>query len=171
MSGTYVTGELIKSAVALRIRQAFAVTAGDPPVTLYPVITKERTVQGHETPSFFIWQLNMSQEEVAKDVFERTYQMNVRYFPEESTKMYEQLDNIGNQLLEALRYIDVPLIVSVTDEGEYVLENRKVRGAEMDYKIQDDVLQAFANYTIRVKLPKEELPGMETLAINESIKN
>lgn len=165
-----VTGEILKSAIAGAIRKEFAIETGDPPVTIYPVITKEKTLQGTTKPSFFIWQLNVGQEQVNKDTIERTYHMNVRYFPEQSTTLYEELDSIGNRLLGVLRSVDVPMIVSKQPDNLYSLAPRPVKGTDVEYKIEEDVLQVFANYTIRARIQKTPGPLMEDLTLNESVK-
>ena len=59
-------GESIKSAIALKLKSGFAYTNEDsPPITIYPNIYKEKVVQGMKKPAFFIWVMEVSQEENA----------------------------------------------------------------------------------------------------------
>ena len=70
-------GESIKSAISLKIKSNFAITSGEPPITIYPTIYKEQMVQGMDKPSFFIWQMDVEQEKLMRNNYERVYQMNV----------------------------------------------------------------------------------------------
>ena len=66
-----ITGESIKSAIALKIKSGFAITSGSPPITIYPNIYKEKIVQGMEKPCFFIWVMDISQEKLMRNNYMR----------------------------------------------------------------------------------------------------
>ncbi len=159
-----IKGESIKSAIALKLKSSFANTDGTPSITIY----KEKIVQGFKKPSFFIWIMDVSQEKIMRNVYTRDYQMNIRYHPEEKdSKTYETLSDIGNKLLDKLTLIDVPIFLGRYDsEGKPIEDKKPVRGSQMDFTIQDDVLQFFVTYKIDIKLYKEKGPDMETLDIN-----
>lgn len=159
-----ITGESIKSAIALKLKSSFANTNGSPPITIY----KEQIVQGFKKPCFFVWVMDVSQEKLMRNNYERVYQMNVRYHPEEKdTKTYETLSDIGNKLLEYLTQIEVPIFLGRYDnEGEPIEDMKPIRGSQMSFKIVDDVLQVFVTYVVKMKLVEAAMPYMEQLFLN-----
>lgn len=163
-----ITGESIKSAISLKINGNFAITTGSPPVTLYPNIYKEQIIQGMEKPCFFIWQMDVSQERLRLNHYERVYQMNIRYHPkDDDLKKYETLSDMGNKLLEYLSTIDVPIFLGRYDvEGNPIEDAKPVRGTQMSFKINENVLQVYVTYAVKIKLMPEPLPLMSTLDIN-----
>jgi hypothetical protein len=163
-----ITGETVKSAISLKIRSAFATTTSDtPPVTTYPTIYKEKIVQGMIKPCFFVWTMDAEQEKLMRNNYERVYQMNVRYHPEDNDlKRYQTLADIGNKLLEHLTQIEVPIFLGRYDAEEEPIEDKKpIRGSQMNFNIVDDVLQVFVTYVVKMKMVEAELPLMETLDI------
>ncbi len=162
-----ITGESIKSAIALKIRSSFAVTTGEPPITKYPTIYKEKVVQDMKKPCFFIWVMDVSQEKLMRNNYERLYQMNIRYHPEEKDpKTYETLADIGNKLLDYLTNINVPIFLGRYDgEGNPIEDSKPVTGRQMNYEIKEDVLQMYVTYKVKAKQFMEEVPDMEQLEI------
>lgn len=163
-----ITGESIKSAIALKIKSSFAVTTGEPPITIYPTIYKEKVVQDMKKPCFFVWVMDVSQEKLMRNNYTRDYQMNIRYHPEEKDPItYEVLADAGNKLLEHLARLQVPIFAGRLDlEGEQVEEMRPVFGKQMSFIITDDVLQVFVTYVIKMKLVEAAMPYMKQLFIN-----
>lgn len=162
-----ITGESIKSAIALKIKSSFAITDGSPPITIYPTIYKEKIVQGMKKPCFFVWVMDVSQEKLMRNNYTRDYQMNIRYHPEDKdTKTYETLSDIGNKLLDKLTLIEVPIFIGRHDSGGEPVEDKKlVRGIQMSYEIKEDVLQFYVTYSIKAKQVVDEVPDMGTLEI------
>jgi len=162
-----ITGESIKSAIALKLKSSFAITNGQPPITIYPTIYKEKIVQGMKKPCFFIWVMDVSQEKLMRNNYTRDYQMNIRYHPEDKdTKTYETLSAIGNKLLDKLTLIEVPIFIGRYDSGGNPIEDKKpVRGMQMSYEITEDVLQFYVTYSIKAKQVIDEIPDMGTLEI------
>lgn len=162
-----ITGESIKSAIALKIKSSFAITNGSPPITIYPNIYKEKIVQGMKKPCFFIWVMDVSQEKIMRNVYTRDYQMNIRYHPEEKdSKTYETLSDIGNKLLDKLTTIDVPIFLGrYGSDGEPIEDKKPVRGIQMSFEIKEGVLQFYVTYSIKVKQLVDEVPEMESLEI------
>ena len=162
-----ITGESIKSAIALKIRSSFAVTTGEPPIAIYPTIYKEKVVQDMKKPCFFIWVMDVSQEKLMRNNYERLYQMNIRYHPEEKDpKTYETLADIGNKLLDYLTNINVPIFLGRYDgEGNPIEDSKPITGRQMNYEIKEDVLQMYVTYKIKAKQLMEEVPEMEQLEI------
>jgi len=157
--GIAVTGEVIKSALSLKILETF------PTIPVY----KEKIPQGFITPSFFINALDTSQEEVGKNIYEQTYLMNVRYVPQDGlSNTYEVLSGIGNTLMDILSSIDVDIYLGSYVEGLPVLGKKQVLGELLSYKNQDEVLQFFGTYTIRVKRASTDtINYMDSLEINQ----
>ena len=164
-------GESIKSAIALKIRSSFATTSGQPPVTTYPLIYKEKMVQEMTTPCFFIWTMDESQRQIMNNVYERDFQMNVRYHPSEADlKAYETLTGVGHKLLEELLLIDVPIWLGRYTTVEPIVpieEKLPVPGKQMSFQIVDNVLQVYVSYKVKIKQVQQTVPGMETLEINQ----
>lgn len=158
-----ITGETIKSPIALKIREHFKQVDGE--VITYPSIYKEQTVKDFDKPSFFIWTMDVNWDKVGKNRYEGLYQMNVRFHPEdEDENKYETLCRIGTELCDCLETINVP--ISTDGENEIILP---VRGTDMEYKILDDILQFYVNYTLKAKRPITEIK-METLTTNTTTK-
>lgn len=167
MAAGQITGETVKSAISLKIRSAFATTSGTPPVTTYPTIYKEKVVQGMIRPCFFVWTMDVEQEKLMRNNYERVYQMNVRYHPEEKDpKTYETLADIGNKLLDYLTTINVPIFLGRYDgQGNPIEDSKPVTGMQMSYEITEDVLQMFVTYKLKAKRALEAVPEMEQLEI------
>ena len=160
-----ITGESIKSAIALKLKSSFANTNGSLPITIY----KEKIVQGMKKPCFFVWVMDVSQEKLLGNKYERLYQMNIRYHPEgKDLKTYETLAEIGNKLLEYLRYIEVPIFLGRYDtDGNPIEDTKPIKGDNLSFKITDNVLQVYVNYVIKGKFKETEKPQMQELTINE----
>lgn len=155
-----ITGETIKSAVAIRIKNYFAFE-GMP----QPKIYKEKLVQRMAKPCFFIWVMDVSQEKTGANTFSRNYQINIRFhLPENTDKEYEVFAEVGNKLLEILATIDLEIVDDVLGN---VL--KPVRGKQMSFNIQDGVLQLFVTYAIRAKqfTDGEKPPKMQEALINK----
>ena len=162
-----ITGESIKSAISLKLRSRFAVTTGEPPITSYPTIYKEKIVQDMKKPSFFIWVMDVSQEKLMRNNYQRTYQMNIRYHPEEKDpQTYETLADIGNKLLDYLTTIDVPIFLGRYDgQGNPIEDSKPVIGKQMNFEIKEEVLQMYVTYVVKAKQLMEEVPDMQELEI------
>ena len=162
-----IMGESIKSAISLKLKSSFAITNGQPPITIYPTIYKEKIVQGMKKPCFFIWVMDVSQEKLMRNNYTRDYQMNIRYHPEEKdSKTYETLSDIGNKLLDKLTLIDVPIFLGRYDsDGEPIEDKKPVRGIQMSFEIKEDVLQFYVTYNIKAKQWIDKVPEMESLEI------
>lgn len=139
-----LAGDLIKSALARRLASLF------PGITIY----KEKVEQGLKYPSFFILQLNVTQEGDLRPYRWLNFQMNIRYRP---TKDYNskrsELDQLGLDMLDGLEEVEV--------------EGKPLRGRDMNYEIIDGVLQFFINFRMRVK--KEQEAGQKMLELENSV--
>ena len=162
-----ISGESLKSAIALKILGGFADVVSTSPLTLY----KERMVQQIELPCFFIWTMDISQIRVGQNVYSRLYQMNVRYQSKDNNSSnYEELTQVGSILLEELRELQLP-VLTPPKLGEII------PATEVTFNIVENVLQCFANYRIRgyfKKLTDEEIAleiKMQTLEQREVLKN
>jgi hypothetical protein len=161
-----IVGDIIKSALALNIRTAFSVTVGE--VTTYPTIYKELIIQDAVYPSFFIWSINTTQAQISSDSHMRTYLMNVRYsLPQDSNGVYSALTSVAEVLLDTLDSINVPIYLGKLVGGVPVLETKPVRGYDIDFKIEEDVLQFFVTYKIKAKkVVNEDAIYMASLELN-----
>lgn len=156
-----ITGETIKSAIARKLSNSTFVAVNS--FKLY----KEMTRQNFSLPAFFIWTVNVEQTKEAKNRFRLNYSMEVRFHPNtRDPTSYEKLCSVGTELLDYLETIYVP-ILEVGPDGALIEAVRPVRGKQMEFKIVEDVLQFLVDYSIRAAQPLEELPGMQTLKVNE----
>lgn len=159
-----ITGETIKSAIARKLSNSTFVAVNS--FKLY----KEMTRQNFSLPAFFIWTVNVEQTKEAKNRFRLNYSMEVRFHPNTRDPVsYEKLCSVGTELLDYLETIYVP-ILEVGPDGALIEVLRPVRGKQMEFKIVEDVLQFLVDYSIRAAQPLEELPGMQTLKVNEISK-
>lgn len=164
-----IVGESIKSAIAKRIRTAFQVTSGTPPVTTYPTVYKEEIPEGFVRPSFFIETVEVNQRRIIREVYERTYLMNIRHHAAIGPKTNEDLELIANKLLEEMATIEVPIFNGVYDEHDVpVASLLPVRGFDSNYNIRENVLQVYISYRIRAK---KLLPAETPMAVFESTEN
>lgn len=158
MKDCYIDGELMTSAISKKISSWF--TSGSKKPTIY----KEQIVQGFKKPSFFVWQLDVTQKKLMANNYRRLYQMNIRYHPQDDLpKEHEHLRNVQNELLQCLSSINVP--IGMEAHGQIVEITKPVRPTSLDSNIQDGVLQVFANYVIYARDTLVEEPTMQTLQI------
>lgn len=158
MSDCYIDGELITSAISKKISSWF--TSGSKKPTIY----KEQIVQGFKKPSFFVWQLDVTQTKLMANNYRRLYQMNIRYHAEDDLpKEHEHLRKIENELLQCLSSIDVP--IGIEAHGQTVKVTKPVRPTSLNSNIQNGVLQVFANYVIYARESLVKDPTMQTLQI------
>lgn len=166
-----VTSEIIKSAIALKIRSGFAVTQGAPAVTTYPTVYKEEVVQGMTTPAFFIWTMDEAQKQLMLNTYERVYQMNVRYhIADDTPNAYEALTAAGHKLLEVLLSVDVPIWLGnyTTDIPPVPIEDKlPVHGRQMSFEIKEGVLQLYVTYSLRLRRQVVQDPSMATIEVNQ----
>ena len=125
MAGT-INGETIKRAIARKLSASFNTDGKS--FKVY----KERIVQGMQRPCFFVWQINVEQTKVARDTYGLHYQMQIRYHtPDTEASDFEELCLIGNEILQALSTIDVPILVR-DDAGELVETTLPIFGKKME---------------------------------------
>lgn len=151
-----VTGEIIKSAIARNIAKNIKLE-GSTPFKIY----KEKTVQSFHKPSFFIWVLDVSQEKLMNNNYQRDYQMNIRFHTvDDNPKEYEVLSDVGNQLLCSLALLNVPIL-----DTNKVEVTKPVKGKQMSFNIVDGVLQFYVTYTIKAKTSLTQAPTMRGMTI------
>jgi len=160
-----ITGESIKSAISSKLAAEYPTVydIDDPEVVLFRGIPiyKEKIAQGAERPYFAIAQLDLDQQKLMKEKYNRLYQMKVSYYSNiGDLQQFKNLDEMGNELLELLRTIEVesgqPIITEVEGFEDVVTPQMyPVRGIQMSSKIVDDVLQFFVSYLVRVEIPQE----------------
>lgn len=168
----------IKNAIYDRIKNSnYSITIakeGNPNTVITTVsistlpIQREAIKQEAKRPFLGIQQNNLTQIKINNQRFERLYQMKISFYSLiGDTKLYTHLDEVGNALMEILMDIDV---VSDIPDGLGGYKTYPVRGIQMDYKIQEDVMIFFVSYPIRVyKQTAEETP-MGEVTIDTNIK-
>lgn len=148
-----ITGESIKSAIALKLKSSFATTTETSPLTIY----KEKMVQNMKKPCFFIWPIDVAAKKLMRNNYEITSQMLIKFFPkEDDVHAYMTAHQVGIELLEYLAEIE--------------LNEKPVAGKQMSFKIIDDVLQMFVTYKVKARTQLPTIPDMQILEINDFMK-
>lgn len=112
-------------------------------------IYKDKVKQGLKKPCFFIFQLNSDYEKKSQLIFERNLLINVR-FHSDFTRI--ELDEIEFKLLN---------IFSKINQGDLILIPRK-----LNCEIQDDILQVFITYKLRLFNENNSGDKMQNIKIN-----
>ncbi len=112
------------------------------------------TEQGLETPCFYIHLLKATDEPYPSDIKNRVQPFDIMYFPYDENDN-QTMYNVARVAIEALEIIDVG--------------DRKLRGTNISYEIQDGVLHIFVNYNVLVRPLKPEY-YMETLDTDIGLK-
>lgn len=136
---------MIRSMIYQAIREAF------PDAVIY----KEQVSQ-IERPAFYIGEIKVSQDKSIGNRYYRYHSMVVRYFPiEDNLTDYEDLSTIADKLYACLEYLDY--------------EGWRGRSYNMNYRIEDNVLQFFLTVRLALKRP-EHNPKMERIETEEKLK-
>ncbi len=131
-----IKSETVKSAIAAKLISSFT----------SPTIYKEKVLGGIIKPCFFILTVDLEQKQLMRNNYNRTYQMNVRYHPEEDDEQsYEHLTSVGTKLMTALQHIDLPMFLGNYDvvTGKPIEEVLPVKGTQINFRITDSVLLFF----------------------------
>lgn len=164
-----LTGETVKSAVVKAIISGFSVIEDEQ--TIKPTVYKEFVSQGFKKPSFFVKLVNVTQESYRIGQSKRAYAINVRYHSEKESGLYEELSRIGNALICVLRAVEIPIWLGALDSNKEPIEaNLDVLGYDLEYRIEEGVLQFYVTYNLPVKLYKESKDPMTDLEINTHYK-
>lgn len=138
----YIDGEDVKQAVAEQLVESFP-----------DVITYKEARAKVEYPHFFVYQVNLSDEEERKNYHILHYSMEIRYrvASDSSTnpKLEQNLDGMGLRLLESFNILK--------------FENEKIRCKEKSVEKVDGVLHFFFSIDILSKY----VSGEETIKQNK----
>lgn len=122
--------------------------------TGYTIMLDEQK-QGFKAPGFWIVQLASAHELVVSKRYRRRYNFDVHYFPQARFPVTE-INEVTDALLMGLEYI--------TAGG------RLIRGSNISYEVQENVLHFFITYDLFVTTEKETIPLMETLVQTQGVK-
>lgn len=119
------------------------------------IIHKEQVSQ-IERPAFYIGEIKVSQDKSIGNRYYRYHSMVVRYFPiEDNLTDYEDLSTIADKLYACLEYLDY--------------EGHKGRSYNMNYRIEDNVLQFFLTVKLALKRPVNNVK-MEHIETEQKLK-
>lgn len=158
-----ITGDTIKSAIAIKLSKAY------PAIPIY----KEKIPQGTERPYFSIRQLDLAQDKISKEKYNRLYQEQISYYSNiDDLQLYTNLDTKGNELLELLKTINVGVGDDTTSAGGLTQPAPlyPVVARQANYKIVEDVLQVIISYPIKVYVKPEPSVLMGSLKIIDKPK-
>lgn len=117
-------------------------------------IYKDKKLQGLKKPCFFVFNLNSFQNRSSKDIFTKEHLINIRFHSDFNRA---EIDETAFELLD---------ILSEIKNDELIL--RPIR--EITYEIQDNVLQMFIPYKLRVFKESEKGIDMNEVNINGGVK-
>lgn len=116
---------------------------------------REAKKQDLEEPCFFIQCINPTQKLFLGKKYFRNNLFCVQYFPETENKE-EECHRTGERLFDCLEYLTV--------NGDCV------RGTKMHYEVVDDILHFFVNYDMYVYKVAGNVPVMEGVSVETSVK-
>ena len=120
-------------------------------------IYSEEIEQGFEEPCFFVQQLQKPRKKEIQS-YQDSVSFDIQYFLDiHDEDINEKYNVMGDFLFGILEYIPIS-------------ENRKIRGSQMSYEIQDRVLHFYITYTYYLQIV-EDKEKMKSLDIKESVKD
>lgn len=139
-----VSSDLVKSAIATRLSTKY------PEIDIY----KEQVIEGLTYPSFFINLIKITPSHLYKNRYMYEFAMTIHYMVEpDSTSIYQQLENVGCDLLEVLQYIEIGGL--------------RIKGKALDTAKNDNVQITTITYNLPVREVEEDGIKMQKLDINE----
>lgn len=111
--------------------------------------------QGAQTPCFFILLLQGTQTQIIGNRYYREHSFDIHYFPQ-SVQPMQEIQDVAARLMMDLEYVD--------------LGSGLIRGTEMRYEVQDDVLHFFVQYNFFVLKVPDEVPLMRELYQSQRVK-
>lgn len=157
---SYFSEDLIKQAIARKLKECLVITSGSD--VTYPVVFADKIMQGAIEPFFLILVIDVSQDKGLQTKFWRNYQMKVQYYiSEQVTTRITDLRKMGERLFGILDTIDL----------EYKQENNRIytrplRAYKLNYQITENVLNFFCTYKVKVQQDVEPNTKMRILDIN-----
>ena len=157
---SYFSEDLIKQAIARKLKECLAITSGSD--VTYPVVFADKIMQGAVEPFFLILVIDVSQDKGLQTKFWRNYQMKVQYYiSEQVTTRITDLRKMGERLFGILDTVDL----------EYKQENNRIytrplRAYKLNYQITENVLNFFCTYKVKVQQDVEPNTKMRILDIN-----
>lgn len=159
MEAIELQGDSIRSAVTRAVKKAF------PDVKIY----KERVNEGMVKPYFMIKQESFEEKALKKPYYLQTYIISVLYqckdLPETS---YTDFNNVTSKLSDAVDLIEIKDTSAI---NQTTAKTQLLRGTEKNSYVENDELEFYVNYNIRVAKPQESTsPKMTNLQRNVTDK-
>lgn len=139
-----VTGKTIISAVIRKIKKAY------PDITVY----KEKVNQGIKYPYFMIYCEDFSEQKLMRENYLQSFIISVLYqYKELPETSYTEFNEVGYKLAEILQTIEL-------DNGHLL------RGYNKNWYPDEEKLEFYINYDIKVAKEKEPTEKLMTLSFN-----
>lgn len=117
----------------------------------------EEIEQGFQEPCFFVQQLNKPRKKEIQS-YQDTVNFDVQFFLDETEEdINEKYNTMGDTLFNILEYLTVN-------------QNKKIRGTQMNYEIQDKVLHFYVTYIYYLQMVDNK-EKMKSLDVKESVKD
>ena len=145
-----LNGQEVISEISTRLRARFNTTQ-------FKEIYKDKPVQGMELPCIFIESVNTVFTPQLHRYSMWDYSIDIRCHPE---KMRTNVETWARGL--------AVMIIETVSKLE--ISGQQVRATRFDWRVVDDVLHVYCNYSFRVIQTETPLPDMQTLLYGERIK-
>jgi len=117
----------------------------------------EEIEQGFQEPCFFVQQLNKPRKKEIQS-YQDTVNFDIQFFLDETEEdINEKYNTMGDTLFNILEYLTVN-------------QNKKIRGTQMNYEIQDKVLHFYVTYIYYLQMVDNK-EKMKSLDVKESVKD
>ena len=107
-------------------------------------------------PYFLVLAVSPSMQQTMGRRYQAVIPLEIRYISMTEENRNAELQRVGDQLFDALEYIQVNDIL--------------LRGTEMHYELKDDNLHFFLKYTLSLYRPVDNTSPMEQLKLKEGVK-
>ena len=101
-------------------------------------------------PCFWVRLLKTEQNQLLYNRYKVTLDFDIMMYPSNDEEFIEELNSVGTELLHGIEYI-------VTEDGNYL------RGTNISYEVQDDVLHFFISYILFTVVPYDRGVKMNKL--------
>ena len=147
MAGKDVSSQSIVQGIVDALREEFG--------SAY-VYYLDKVPQNFKEPSFYVRQLSSNMELIRGRRYLRVGLFQITYFAGERYSPEQEINTVADRLYPALEYIK--------------LDGNIIRGTSMEHETEDEELHFSVHYDIFVYKPVNQLPLMQKLIQEQSLK-
>ena len=149
-------GNSVIKAVVRKLKETF------PQVNIY----KERANQGLTKPYFFVTEESFEESKLMTSNYLQMYIISVLYqYKDPPETSNEQFSFIKQKISDCLE------IIELKDVNKEIAQTQKVRGTDKNSYVENEELQFFVNYAVRVNKPRTStVEKAKTISIDVTLK-